>query len=458
MAGVAFGAWVIKKRGKLAEANISGSRIARARSDRDGIATFDWLPEDAERTVSLLLVPGEYHAPERPIFNPDYQTPVKTVRLVRKVTLRGKVIGPDGRPAPGISVEAAGVGKSFADDYDRNYARTGADGSYSIAVASDHSYMVAVSDRSWAARSQTGIVLRREGETRDVPDLKLVEGTLLRGRVTVGPDNAPLAGSWIGLTQQGDPLPRDYGSRNGDAERLHRGIETDAEGRYDFRIGPGEYELRGPGPKGTEALTVEAQEEIVRDFHLEGLHGVKFHHLRGQVHDLAKGKHTPVADAVLTAFGPIGREIEGRADAGGRFDLSVFYDPAFLYARNPEGTRAGFVAIKPGEGLALVHLGPAGRVTGRITDQGGKPLAGWRVWLTIHVEAESGSSTTFNRETVTDDRGNYTFVGLVADTRCEISAPPRPEPWDGNGAISRQEFKLGDPRPITLHDLPVGGP
>ncbi len=299
LVGVDFHAWIIKKRSKLAEANLSGGRLARARTDPDGLATFDWLPADAEMAIPFLMIPGEFHTPERPAFTPGGPSPVKAVRLVRKVTLRGKVLRPDGQPASGILLQADGMARTFDDQHDRNYARTDRDGTYSMAVAPDHSYMVAVIDPSWAARSQTGIVVRREGETRDVPDLKLVKGTLLRGRVTLGPENEPVPGSWIGLTEKGDPLPRDFDPRMGDRETLFRGVDTDADGRYVFRIGPGEYVLRTDGVDGVGALTVETQDEIVRDFHLKSLERVKYQHLRGQVHDLTSGRRVPVANALF---------------------------------------------------------------------------------------------------------------------------------------------------------------
>jgi beta-lactamase regulating signal transducer with metallopeptidase domain len=455
LAGAEFYAWIVKKRSKLAEANTGGSRLVRARSDRDGLATFDWLPPDAEQDLTFMLMPGQYHAAERAIFSPNYQPPVKTVHLSRKVTLRGKVLDPDGRPAAGILVEAAGVGKTMLDDYDSNYARTAPDGTYSIAVASDHSYIVAVTDRSWAARSLTGIVLREEGATRDVPDLNLIKGTLLSGRVTTGPEHEPLAGSWLSLTQQGDPLPNDFDSRSGGNERRHQGVETDADGRYTFRIGPGRYELLKPGYTGNESLTVDSQEEIVRDFHLENPSGVTFRHLRGQVHDLTTGRRVAVANALLTAFGRIGRDIDGRTDASGRFDLSVFYDPEFLYARNPEGSRAALLAVKPGQGLALVHLAPAARVSGRLTDPKGKPLSAWTVWLNMRGTTESGAKFQFSRQSITDERGRYAFEGLLVGMRCRLSMPPRRDNWDGNGQINR-DFDVRDLQPVTLSDTVVG--
>jgi beta-lactamase regulating signal transducer with metallopeptidase domain/protocatechuate 3,4-dioxygenase beta subunit len=455
IAGAEFYAWIIKKRSKLADANLGGGRLVRARTDRDGVATFDWLPTDAAQDLTFMLIPGEYHVPERAIFTPDYQPPVRTMQLTRNVTLRGKVLGPDGRPAAGILVEAGGVGKSFMDEFDANHARTGPDGTYSITVAPDHSYIVAVVDQSWAARSQTGIVVRREGEIRDVPDLTLIKGTLVRGRVTLGPDNEPLAGSGIGMTEQGDPLPRDFPETSGGRERLYRRALTDADGRYAFRLPPGEYVLGGPGVHERGALTVDAQEEIVRDFHLESLAGVTYRHLRGQVHDLTTGQRVAVANALVTAFGQAGREIDGRADASGRFDLSFFYDPEFLYARNPEGTRAALLAVKAGEGLALVHLAPASRVSGRLTDPKGKPQAGWTVWLNMRGWEESGTMFRFSRQTATDEQGRYSFEGLIVGTKCRLSMPPRRGNWDGNGQIDR-DFDVPNVQPVALSDTVVG--
>ena len=183
-----------------------------------------------------------------------------TVRLVRKSTLKGKVLHPDGTPAAGVFVEAAGVGKDSSDEYDRGYAKTATDGSYAVAVAPDHSYMIGIHDASWAARSLTGIVLRQEGrdpgsapshtDQRDAHPGAAHQRAGTRGL---------LRDQWVSLQEDGEPLPNDYKVFTMEGrEWLTRGAKTDRDGKCSFRVGPGEYRL-GPSRGEPESIKVESR-------------------------------------------------------------------------------------------------------------------------------------------------------------------------------------------------------
>src|SRR5262249_30203633 len=92
-------------------------------------------------------------------------------------------------------------------------------------------------------------------------ELRLGLGTLLRGLATDA-DGRPRAGATVTLVQSrtlpaGDPKP---------GLALVRWARTDAEGRYEFRVGPGGYDLFDPEHNARVALQVNDQPEIVRDF------------------------------------------------------------------------------------------------------------------------------------------------------------------------------------------------
>ena len=70
----------------------------------------------------------------------------------------------------GILVEAEGVGGANPGGSGR--ARTDDDGSYTMELPPEQSYMVYVVDAEWAARSLNGVVLR-EGKARSGLDLRL---------------------------------------------------------------------------------------------------------------------------------------------------------------------------------------------------------------------------------------------------------------------------------------------
>jgi len=85
------------------------------------------------------------------------------VRVLRNTQLSGTLRFADGRPAVGVRVRAEGHGP---DEESRpRTTLSGDDGSYTLDVPPDQSYMVTVFDPTWAAPSHTGIILR-EGQVQ----------------------------------------------------------------------------------------------------------------------------------------------------------------------------------------------------------------------------------------------------------------------------------------------------
>ncbi len=151
VADVPFYVFMIHKEKKLSSANLSGA-VLSATTDAAGVATFDWLPARTEDPVQVLLWPGPWHATMRFNLAMDGASAETQVRLVRKAILRGKAVHPDGSPAAGLLVRAEGPGRNMDDEHDHGHSRTAADGTYTIAVAPDHAFMVGIHDTSWAAQ------------------------------------------------------------------------------------------------------------------------------------------------------------------------------------------------------------------------------------------------------------------------------------------------------------------
>ena len=107
--------------------------------------------------------------------------------------------------------------------------------------------MIAVKDETWAAPSLTSDVLK-EGQEQGGLDFTLSKGTLVHGRVTEGPEHRPSPGASVALVEEGGPLPKEL--RTVSASTYQHCLEvthTDAQGRYQFRVGPGRYVLRASG-------------------------------------------------------------------------------------------------------------------------------------------------------------------------------------------------------------------
>jgi hypothetical protein len=261
------------KKGKLRSIQISASPV-RVRTDEHGSATFDWLPAEVQAGTTFVVASSSAYLPSQlrtDLDNPDAEL---IARVVRFTPISGKVTFPDGSTAPGIRVAADGAGS--ANPVGSARARTTADGSYTMDVPPEQSYMVYVVDEEWAARSLKGIVVR-ERTAQTGLDLRLERASVITGRVTVGAQSKPASGVAVILVEHGPAVPP--GTLMDQPSPLREAIlhvaDTDRDGRYAFHIGPGDYELTGPSQRGAEAVAehfgVSGGQQIQRDFQLSGV-------------------------------------------------------------------------------------------------------------------------------------------------------------------------------------------
>jgi hypothetical protein len=222
-------------------------------TDASGIAIFDYFPGS---TSALVLLAGDdgdpasgarYCAQRGPSWRApadaalDDARTLMTVKVSPFQALSGKVLLPDGRPARGIVVWATGTGYGLPWAV---RARSRADGSFTLRVASERSYLVGVEDPNWAAASLRGIVVK-EGRDRGDLVLRLQEGTTVSGTVSDRLQGVPLGSQMVRVVELGaslDPASLlSFDQEWNPREELSRWIMTDAQGRYTIRLGPGAY-------------------------------------------------------------------------------------------------------------------------------------------------------------------------------------------------------------------------
>ncbi len=454
LAGVKCYPWLIRKRGKLADYNGSGSEIARAMTGEDGVARFPWLPNDRTDPSMVMFDGLDYHAPDRAIMA-TVPRPDPTVRVLRNVRVAGRVTNPDGSPAPGVLVQAEGRGK--ATDYGRRLARTAADGSYSMNMPPDQMCLIAVVDAGHAAAPLGGIVLR-EGQPRDGLDLKLVPGTRFRARLTTGPEGKPVADGQLTILVRGVELPEEFRGPNSadDRQDLVTWVKADAGGWAECRLGPGDYTILGH-----ENLTVNGTGEVVRTYVQTPREVWDPQPLVGRVVDAATDR--PIVGA-LVRFRPLkvgGRDIDAEADAAGHFTIETVAEEGEFWARNPSGGLAGFgpwtkgpAGLKnegvPVAGVVVIALEPAASATGRVVDDAGRGMAGRSVHLSLGTDPDRPGS--FYEHATTDAAGRYAFGGLVPAFRCEVSTSHE-ERRDGSGLVEHHKFDVRGSDPIAIADL-----
>lgn len=460
VAGVSFSPWTVKKPGKMAPIHFGGSRIATVRSDEQGVAKFDWLPRRLEEPVAFLSVPLGYYQRRKASLPVAEDGGEVTLRLVRLTKLAGRVFQPDGRPAPGIVLQASGGGVR-SESY-REYARTADDGSYTFWLPPEQSYMVAVHNDRRAATSVTGILLR-EGEPRAGINLILNEGAVVRGQVTLGPERRPLAGERVVLVELGAELPEAWreDSRTPERESLNHFAVTDMDGRYALRVGRGKYRLAPPELRGRHVgdFIVETGDEVVHDLHKESSAGNEMQIISGVVFDRTGGAERPVAGVVLlaTTLQNSHPQFQTVTDERGRFQgpRPKNGEGFRVFVRDTKGTLAATQKFGPAERDVRIELAPAGLVSGRIVDFEGKPLAGWTVELLAELVDEGKTISCNAGRTGSDRAGHYAFSGLVLGSRVRVvvTAPGATE-----GKMPLDACEIRTPDPVILDDIVIPPP
>ena len=194
--------------------------------------------------------------------------------------------------------------------------------------------------------------------------------------MTAGPESQPSPGVTVMLQEEGPAVP--VGTLVNQPRPLSdtamRVADTDADGRYLFRVGPGNFRLTGP--RSTyfpelaqgERLKVADGQNLVRNFQLaRQLRPRRF--LRGVVR-AEKPDGPPIAGAIVVAE-PIGARIpptQGFADDDGTFQLFRPFGNAMVYARDPVRNLAGF-ALDRRRRRRRAHRGGGARRDGARPDR-----------------------------------------------------------------------------------------
>ncbi len=418
LANIGFYPWLLHKAGRRSSVNFS-TRIFVAETGRDGIATFDWLPATNE---DLTFFPASEGYAQRRAILKEGDGGMVTARLTRTEVIRGRVVRPGGSPAPGIQVRAFGSGQGI--DHGQAQARTAGDGSYEMHVSAGEAYAVYVDDESWAAPARLDVVVR-EGKPADAVDFQLTRGTVIRGTVTVGPGNQPVANQFIRLDETGGQAPddlREEGDRLSRQIRRQFGAMTDAAGRYSIRVGPGTYTVGGPPRTRDEKIKINDQTELVRDFQMPRPEKGT---LAGRV--VLPGAQQPGLAGANVAIAPVST-LSGpfavTADGLGRFHAERPLDRLLVCATSPDGKLGAVVEVGAEDPEATIVVAPTATASGVILDDSGHPAAneklewGRRVFLD---ETQTLSMMCFAPKVVTDSEGRFHLPSLVVGQEYEIT-------------------------------------
>ena len=263
ISGITVRPWRVFKQGRSFCSNFAsgtGSHFGTAVTDAKGIATFDWLPIDFEDDIQFLTWSEEFYLPKRTSVENDKKDDVElTMNLLRRTKMSGIVLAEEGTPVEGIIVQAEGRGQQY---YFREMARTNAAGRFQFKAHPDQAYLVGVLDNQWGALSQI-VPNLVEGEPVTGIKLRLSQGTVVRGTVTDAEGRAR-SNVTVELSEWAEsPGPDPM------FVCLDRSAKTDSEGRYQFRLGSGTFDLFLPDDNQSVRLEIEEQREVVQDFRVK---------------------------------------------------------------------------------------------------------------------------------------------------------------------------------------------
>jgi protocatechuate 3,4-dioxygenase beta subunit len=193
-----------------------GMSFAFIMSDSSGDAETDGegrfrLPGLAAGEYTLTARAASYRPLEQQVKVPESEAPRPVTLLLKPgLIIRGTVLDPTGRPAPGVVVEASPAargGRGIAFRESAETARSGDDGAFTVAGLEPGQYVLAASAEDGATAREVV-----EAGAEEPVELRLEGGGAISGRV-VSEDGSPVSGASVagfgGSDVQLEPVPVD---------------------------------------------------------------------------------------------------------------------------------------------------------------------------------------------------------------------------------------------------------
>jgi protocatechuate 3,4-dioxygenase beta subunit len=320
-------------------------------------------------------------------------------------SLYGFVLDPYGRPVAGAVVRAEAEYTGAGQEGER----TDATGRFELIGIAVGDYTLIARHPDFAPGVTTSVAIERGADTR--VDVTLARGVPVTGRL-LGADDAPVAGSLTVQELNGRAVGRSL------AEVLR--AETGADGRFRLeKLPPGSHALgavaagyartRVDFDVGARAAVVDVGDVLLET----GLS------IPGRVSDASGG---PIPDAEITAFGPRGSGmVEARSGPDGRFLLAGLVQATYWVRVGASGFGQIQRSVAVGEEGVEFVLQAAGAITGRVVDEGGRPIDSYRVHAQPLVDDARPRTTAVGSED-----GRFSLDDVPAGTYIvQVTAPDR---------------------------------
>ena len=348
--------------------------------------------------------------------------PEAVIAVTPGASLAGRVVDPEGRPVPGVSVIANSPEALAALDSNprgvpfRNrggmitageQALTDASGAFQVTALPSGSYSFQVLDRGRPLRPHRPfpVVAPTAGERRADVELAVELATGVIAGVVTTPDGTPLVDAWVSAYPQAsvlDVMNLDTLDASSPAMRLGPDgndlapppVLTDERGHYEltglFRI---RYTVIAEGQRGQlRARQTNVVPDASLDLKTQGLAA-----LSGTV----IGPSGP--NAVVALRGPTNAD---QSVSQGKFSFDHINPGSYtVYAESLAGGGSAQATVEPGGPTTIsITLAPNGTVTGTLTDPTGKPAGGMEVAV---VRDDDHAAEPIRPPTVTGADGSF---------------------------------------------------
>ncbi len=430
--GVRLYPWLLRKESANRELNLSYFADAVSQvTDASGQTTFAWMPT-WQKSIVTIWPTAEGFTRTRANYEPAVDQGEITVTLNQLVTIQGKVLDDQGKPAGGISVNARGEGYGWDGGSDQTTSAD--DGTYMLHVPPEQIYMVTVADDKWVSDAVPSFAVNVGRPVAGV-DLRLRKPTVLTGQLTEEPSGDPIKDERVLVYQYGDDLNSIEGATIANPENSRRYVrptlvkstQTDDEGRFEFLLGDGAYDIRPPRQEKAEKFEVSGEQSLTINVTTEIQKKVK---LIGVVHGHKDDRS--LAGIRLSGVSQrfSGDDWQALTDENGAFAVERLGEPTYVHAVNADKS-LGAVAVLPSDQNSLeMHLMQTGSAHGILHQTDSEtPAAQTKIRFGIRVPDENNQtwSIRFGGTVVTDSEGRFELVGLVPGWEYELNLESRPD-------------------------------
>ncbi len=425
LSGVRVYPWLFRKPNKGEDINLSGLTDFKFETDDNGQCTFD-VPIDLDRATTVWTNLDGYAAPDRANFDPKSVDSTVRATMEKMVKLSGTVELPTGVFADDIRVAVVGEGHSF-DGFRRTEVALENDGSFELLVNRNMYYQLVASDnQQWASPPVNAIVLN---EDVDDVELSLGPATRVYGRMTVEETDDPVPDKYLYLYQRTaasyydlpdeEKIPNPQDSNRAISPVVVKSDQTDADGQFEFFVGPGSYYMHGPRTAEMPRFEIGNESEKELTIQVKSVEMRKNNIVPGRV-VVADGPSQTIANARVFSY-PLesfsGQHIDATTNHAGEFEARQILSRHLIHATAiVDGqSYAGVVEIGPDDEEYVVPIGPSGSLRGVLkAEELDLPLENRRVRCSIRIEYPDGTSTAaFGGSATTDENGAFVIDHLI---------------------------------------------